>query len=147
MKPRKWLLIFLLSGVLAIVYLARLAIFSVLPLLKKDLALDEVAVGLVASSFLWTYGLLSPVAGFVGDRFSRRTVLIVSLAGWSLVIALSGLVTSGWQLVLVRVALAITQVCYMPVGQAFIADFHNAETRGRASGFFQSGSSAGIFLA
>jgi MFS family permease len=147
MKNSKWLLVFLLSTGLALDYLARLALFSVLPPLKKDLALGDVALGLVASSFLWTYGLLSPIAGFVGDRFSRRTVLIVSLAGWSMVTVLSGFVTNAWQLVAMRVFLAMTQVCYMPVGQAFLADFHGPETRGRASGFFQSGSSAGIFLA
>src|SRR3954470_19752768 len=112
MKNSKWLLVFLLSAGLALDYLARLALFSVLPPLKKDLALGDVALGLIASSFLWTYGLLSPIAGFVGDRFSRRTVLIVSLAGWSMITVLSGLVTNAWQLVAMRVLLAVTQVCY-----------------------------------
>ena len=146
-RSGKWLLIFLLSSGLALDYLARLAIFSVLPLLKKDLAIGDMELGLIASSFLWTYGALSPVAGFIGDRFSRRTVLIVSLAAWSLITGLSGFVTTAWHLIGIRVLLAVAQVCYMPVGQAFIADFHGSETRGRASGFFQSGSSAGIFLA
>src|SRR5436190_1243582 len=131
MKNRKWLLVFLLSSGLALDYLARLALFSVLPPIKKDLAINDVALGLLASSFLWTYGLLSPIAGYIGDRFSRRTVLIVSLAGWSAVTVLSGLATNAWQLVAMRVLLAIAQVCYMPVGQAFLADFHGPETRGR----------------
>ncbi len=148
-KPRsgKWLLVFLLSSGLALDYLSRLAIFSVLPLLQKELAIGPVALGLVASSFLWTYGLLSPLAGYVGDRFSRRAVILVSLAGWSVVTLISGLAANAWQLVAMRVLLAIAQVCYMPVGQAYLADFHGPESRGRASGFFQSGSSAGIFLA
>src|SRR5205085_11779326 len=37
--------------------------------------------------------------------------------------------------------------CKVPVGQALLADFHGPESRGRASGFFQSRSSIGIFLA
>ena len=143
----KWRLVVLLSSGLAFDYLARLAIFSVLPLIRKDLAVSEVALGLIASSFLWTYGALSPLAGMVGDRFSRRTVVILSLVGWSAVTLLSGLVRSDWQLVVLRIVLAIMQVCYMPVGQALLADFHGPESRGRASGFFQSGSSIGIFLA
>lgn len=143
----KWRLVILLSAGLALDYLARLAIFSVLPLLRKDLEVTPVALGLIASSFLWAYGVFSPVAGMIGDRFSRRTVVIASLIGWSLVTLLSGMVTSGWQLVALRVLLAITQVCYMPVGQALLADFHGPESRARASGFFQSGSSIGIFLA
>jgi len=143
----KWRLVVLLGTGLAFDYLARLAIFSVLPLLRKDLEVTPVSLGLIASSFLWTYGALSPVAGMLGDRFSRRAVVIASLVGWSLVTLFSGMVTSGWQLVGLRVLLAITQVCYMPVGQALLADFHGPDSRARASGFFQSGSSIGIFLA
>jgi predicted MFS family arabinose efflux permease len=74
-------------------------------------------------------------------------VVIVSLVGWSAVTLLSGLVRNDWQLVVLRVLLAVAQVCYMPVGQALLAEFHGPESRGRASGFFQSGSSLGIFLA
>src|SRR5215471_18358802 len=93
-RTRKWLLIVLLSSGLALDYFARLAIFSVLPLLRKDLAIGPVELGLLASAFLWTYGLLSPLAGFVGDRLSRRTLLILSLAGWSAVTAASAFVAS-----------------------------------------------------
>src|SRR5438105_3243026 len=78
----KWRLVVLLSSGLAFDYLARLAIFSVLPLMRKDLAVSQVALGLIASSFLWTYGALSPLAGMVGDRFPRRAVVILSLVGW-----------------------------------------------------------------
>src|ERR1700681_2163383 len=103
----KWRLVVLLSSGLAFDYLARLAIFSVLPLMRKDLPMSEVALGLIASSFLWTYGALSPLAGLVGDRFSRRTVVIVSLASWSAVTLLSGLARSDWQMVALRILLAI----------------------------------------
>jgi predicted MFS family arabinose efflux permease len=143
---QRWLLVFLLSCGLSIDYLARLALFSVVPLWRKDLMVGEVALGLVASSFLWTYGTLSPVAGYLGDRFSRRSVLIASLAAWSVVTLLSGLAANAGQLVAMRILLAMAQVCFMPVGQALIADFHGPDTCGRASGYFQAGASIGVFL-
>ncbi len=143
---RKWLVVVLLSAGLAIDYLARLALFSVVPLWRNDLVMSDAAMGLVASSFLWVYGLLSPAAGFLGDRFSRRTVLIWSLAAWSAVTVLAAFATAAWHLIAIRVLLAIAQVCYMPVAQAFLSDFHGPATRSRASGFLQSGASVGIFL-
>lgn len=144
---RKWLMVSLLSGGLAIDYLARLALFSVLPLVKKDLALDDVAVGLLASSFLWTYGLLSPFAGLLGDRFPRRRVLIASIAGWSVLMLLSAMVSAPWQLIGTRVLLGVAQAPYMPCAQALLADHHSRESQARASGLYQLGYSAGILLA
>jgi MFS family permease len=143
----KWRVVALLSAGLAIDYLARLGLYSVFPLLRKELIAGDVALGLVASSFPWTYGLLSPAAGFAGDRFARRSVIIASVAGWSVATMLCGMVGVVWQLVAARVLLAAAQVCYMPTAQAMIADFHGPQTRGKASGLYQAGSYVGIFLA
>lgn len=143
----KWRAVGLLSAGLAVDYLTRLSIYSVFPLLRKELIASDVVLGLVASSFPWTYGLLSPVAGYLGDKFSRRTVILVSLVGWSVAAGLCGVATNVWQLVALRVLLAATQVPFMPTAQALVADLHGPETRGKASGLFQSGSYAGIFLA
>src|SRR5258708_37166496 len=123
------------------------SIYSVFPLLRKELIASDVVLGLVASSFPWTYGLLSPLAGYAGDRFSRRTVILASLVGWSGASWLCGLARTGWELVALRVLLAAAQVAYMPTAQALVADVHSAATRAKASGLFQAGSYVGIFLA
>jgi predicted MFS family arabinose efflux permease len=143
----KWVVVGLLSGGLAVDYLTRLGIYSVFPLLRKELIASDVVLGVVASSFPWTYGILSPIAGYLGDRFSRRTVILASIVGWSLAAGLCGLARNVWELVALRVLLAVAQVPFMPTAQALVADLHNNETRGKASGLFQSGSYAGIFLA
>jgi predicted MFS family arabinose efflux permease len=143
----KWLAVGLLSSGLAADYLTRIGIYSVFPLLRKELIASDVALGLVASSFPWTYGLLSPVAGYLGDRFSRRTVILASVIGWSLAAGLCGLTRNVWELVALRVLLAVAQVPFMPTAQALVADLHGPETRGKASGLYQSGSYVGIFLA
>ena len=54
-------------------------IFSVvLPLIKAELHLTDGELGLIASALVWTYGLLVPVAGFVGDRWSRKNITAIS---------------------------------------------------------------------
>jgi len=143
----KWMMAVLLSVGLAMDYQARMAINSVFPLLRKDLLMTDFQIGLTATAFLWTYGLLSPVVGYIGDRFPRRTVLIGSVAVWNVVTILSGFATSSWQLVAMRVILAVAEVSYMPTAQALITDFHRKETHGKAIGIFQAGCYVGIFLA
>lgn len=66
-------------------------IFSVvLPLIRKDLGLTDAELGLIASALVWTYGLLVPVAGFMGDRLPRRNILGFCLLFWSVATLFTG---------------------------------------------------------
>lgn len=143
----KWALVAFLSAGLAVDYVTRLGLNSIFPILRADLGISDLELGLLVSVFLWTYGILSPVAGFAGDRFPRRTVVITSVVAWSLVTILCASVTRPWQLIGMRGALAAAQVCFMPTAQALIADFHDVRTRSKAAGFYGAGSYVGIFFA
>jgi MFS family permease len=128
-------------------YLVRLAPNSIFPILRVDLRFSDFELGLLVSVFLWTYGILSPAAGFIGDRFSRRTVVIAAVAAWSVVTMLSAAVTRPWHFIVMRGVLGAAEVCFMPTAQALIADYHDVTTRSKAVGLFEVGSYCGIFLA
>src|SRR5215475_13799145 len=85
-----WAIVALLWVVALLNYLDRQIIFSVFPLLKADLRLSDAELGLLGSAFLWVYALLSPISGFLADRFGRVRLIIVSLLVWSLVTWLTG---------------------------------------------------------
>ena len=77
-----WLLVALLWVVAVLNYVDRQAIFSVFPLLEAELKVPVVQLGLLTTVFAWVYGLVSPVAGYVADRFGRvRMILRVCLSG------------------------------------------------------------------
>ena len=60
-------------------------IFNVtLPLIRGDIKLTDAEFGLIASSLIWTYGFLVPVAGFMGDILPRRNVLAFCILFWSI---------------------------------------------------------------
>jgi MFS transporter, Spinster family, sphingosine-1-phosphate transporter len=142
----KWLLVALLWAVALLNYLDRQMIFSVFPLLQKELDVSNVQLGLLGTSFLWVYGFLSPVGGYVADRFNRRAVILGSLAVWSAVTWLTGLATSYGQLLAARGLMGISEAFYLPAALALIADYHGEDTRARATGLHQSGLYAGILL-
>lgn len=144
---RKWLVVFILSAGLGLDYLARLAINSVFPLLRQDLQMSDFEIGLSATAFLWTYAFLSPLAGWAGDRFPRRTVLVLSVVMWGIVTLLCGFATETWQLLVGRVLLGVSQACYIPTAQALVTDLHTPRTQAKAIGIFMAGCYVGIFVA
>jgi len=58
--------------------------------------------GVLAAVTPTVSGLLSPVFGRLADRFGRKMMLIRSLAAFTVIIALMGLVTSVWQFFAMR---------------------------------------------
>lgn len=83
-------------------YADRQAIFSVFPLLKSEMQLTDVQLGYVGSSFMWVYALSAPLAGVVGDRFRRKTVILTGLIFWSAITVATALSREYWHLLLFR---------------------------------------------
>jgi MFS family permease len=87
--------------------------------------------------FKWVYAFLSPVGGYVADRFSRRLTICASLFVWSAVTWWTGQVTTYDGLLLARSLMGISEAFYIPAALALIADHHSGATRSRAVGLHQ----------
>ena len=142
----RWTLVALLWVVALLNYLDRQVIFAVFPLLEKDLHVSSLQLGLLGTAFLWIYGILSPLGGWLADRFGRRSIILVSLAVWSAVTFLTGHARNYEQLLIARALMGISEACYLPAALAMIADYHGETTRSRATGLHQSGLYVGIAL-
>src|SRR6478735_1709310 len=70
-------------------YADRLAIFSVFPVLEKQYHFTKSELGLIGAAFTWVYALAAPLAGHIGDRYPRKTVILGGLAVWSLITGLT----------------------------------------------------------
>ena len=81
----KWFVVGMLWFVCFFNYADRQAIFSVFPLLKAEIGLSDVQLGIVGASFMWVYAGAAPFAGLVGDRCRRKTLIIGGLIFWSLI--------------------------------------------------------------
>jgi predicted MFS family arabinose efflux permease len=141
---RAWTVVALLWVVALLNYVDRQVIFSLFPPLKTELHLSDVELGLISTVFLWVYGLVSPFAGYLSDRYSRQRIVIVSLLIWSAVTWLTSRATDFSTLITARGLMGISEACYLPAGLALITDYHGAATRSRAVGLHQTGWYVGI---
>jgi len=143
-----WLVVALLVPVALLNYLDR----QMLAAMKFSVMQDIPDIGLeqnwgkILATFKWVYAILSPIGGYLADRFSRRRVIASSLFVWSAVTWVTGHVTTYDQLLTTRAVMGISEAFYMPAALALIADFHLGPTRSRAVGFHQMGIYAGVIV-
>lgn len=140
----KWFVAAMLFSAAALNYGDRTAMTAVFPLLRRDLGMSDLLLGATGTVFLWSYAIVSPFAGFLGDRISRTRLLTISLGSWSLVMTLSGFAASAAQLLWLRVALGLAEAGYIPAATALIADHHGPATRAKAIGIHLAGFSFGM---
>lgn len=146
LPSRAWLIVCLLCFVATLNYLDRVMLTTMRESVTGAIPMTDAQFGLLTSVFLWVYGLLSPVAGFLADRLSRTRVIIGSLFLWSLTTWLTSLCVTFEQLLITRAIMGMSEACYLPAGLALIADYHRGPTRSLAIGIHNSGVSIGSGL-
>ena len=113
-------------------YCDRQAIFAMFPVLKTDLQMTDLQLGLTGTVFLWVYGLGCPIAGILADRFPKGKLVVVSLILWSLVTILTGLSTSATMLLGLRAAMGISEALFMPAAIALTSEATPQKWRSKA---------------
>ena len=143
-----WLVVALLWPVALLNYLDRQMLATMKTSMVSDITglTSDAQWGFVLASFKWVYAFLSPVGGYIADRFSRRHVIAISLFAWSLVTWMTGHVTTYEGLVWTRALMGVSEAFYIPAALALITDFHLGRTRSRAIGIHQTGIYIGLIL-
>jgi sugar phosphate permease len=147
----RWQIVAMLWAISFFNYADRQAIFSVFPLLEKQMGLSKIELGLLGSSFAWVYGLCAMFAGLIVDRVRRKTAILGGLQAWSLICLSTGFVNSFRGLFVLRAAEGLGETFYYPASMSLISDYHGKTTRSKAIGFHQTsvyiGTIAGGFFA
>ncbi|MSV27713.1 MAG: MFS transporter [Bryobacterales bacterium] len=147
----KWHVVGMLWWTAFFNYADRQAIFSVFPLLEKEMGLTTLQLGLLGSSFAWVYGLGAPFAGAIVDRVRRKAAILGGLHAWSVICMATALSKNFRHLLFFRGAEGLGETFYFPASVSLISDYHGKATRSRALGLHQTsvyvGTIAGGFFA
>ena len=136
---KAWLIVALLWGAAFLNYFPRIMITTMHGSIMSAIPMSETQFGLLTSVFLWTYGLTSPFAGYLADRFGRSRVIIISMLAWSILTYLTSYARNFDELLLTRVLMGISEATYLPASLALIADYHPGRTRSFATGLHITG--------
>jgi len=118
----------------------------VLPLIKADLHLSDIQIGSVATVFNLVYALLVPLAGYIGDIYSKKWIVTLSILFWSIATMFTGLTSGVISLILFRsLATGGGEAFFGPANYSLLASYHN-KTRAFAMSIHQTSYYLGIIF-
>ena len=144
MKDKKfypWVVVGLLWVVALLNYMDRQMLSTMQEAMKMDIVELQKAetFGFLMAVFLYIYGFMSPVAGMIADKVSRKWLIVGSLFVWSAVTYLMGYAQNFDQLLILRASMGISEALYIPSALSLIADWHEGKSRSLAIGIHMTG--------
>lgn len=140
-KIYPWVVVGLLWVVALLNYMDRQMLSTMRDSMQIDIKELESAAnfGSLMAIFLWIYGFISPVAGAVADRISRKWLIVGSLGVWSAVTLFMGYCSTFNQIYWLRALMGVSEALYIPAALSLIADYHTGKARSLAIGINMTG--------
>jgi MFS family permease len=117
-----------------VLFVDRVNLAAAAVVIKQDLGLSNIELGLAFAAFNYTYAPFQLIGGWVADRFGARRTLTVCGLAWSLTTMATGAVTGLTSLFAARFVLGMGEGATLPAGTRALSNWTSRETRGLAVG-------------
>ena len=115
--------------------------------IKLEMGLSDTQLGLLSGlAFATVYVIFGLPLAQLAERWSRRSVISASLAVWSGMTALTGLVSNYTQMLVARAAVGIGEAGGSPPAHSILSDVFPLSHRATALAFYSTGINIGILL-
>ncbi|HEY1502427.1 MAG TPA: MFS transporter [Acidobacteriaceae bacterium] len=128
--------LFLLTTLNLFNFIDRYVLPGVQPLIQRDFHIDDAQAGLLTSAFFFTYMLVAPLTGWLGDRFPRKPLIVAGALIWSAATLLTAFVHDYQTLLIRHAAVGIGEATFSIFAPALLADFYPEEDRNRVLSIF-----------
>jgi ACS family D-galactonate transporter-like MFS transporter len=142
-----WLILGLLGVSVLINYMDRGNLSAAAPVLIGDLHLNEVQMGVLLSSFFWTYALFQLPSGWLVDRFDVTKLYALGYLVWTLATLATGLVPGFAVLLALRLLVGLAESIAYPAYSKILSEHFKDERRGLANGIIDVGTKFGMATA
>lgn len=124
-------------------YIDRGSLSLAVPVLKDELHLSPWQLGILLSSFFWTYTSFQIISGWLVDRFNVNWVLAGGFFIWTIATATTGFVHGFEMLLIMRLILGVGESVAFPSYCKILAKHFPEALRGRANSFISAGIAGG----
>jgi len=141
-----WIALAIFTLINLVNYLDRYVLAGMLPLVQAHFGRTDAQMGILSSSFLVVYAVVSPFTGFLGDRASRKHIVAAGAILWSAATVWSGFARTFDELLLARSFIGIGEAGYAAVAPGYLADLFEERRRGRILALFYAALPVGSAL-
>lgn len=145
--PIRFTVIVLMFLSVVILYMDRVNISVVAPVLMRELGWDEAMMGFVFSFFFLGYFLTQIPGGWFADRWGSKRLLGGAVAWWSLMTMLTPVARTVSSMLVVRVSLGMGEGLSPPCLYSTVARWVPVGERSRAMAFIATGMYVGLIIA
>jgi len=143
LRKGTWAITALLATAACINYADRSSLSIAAPALSHEMALGDVQLGLLLSTFFWTYTLCQSISGWLTDRYPVRSVFAIGFLVWSGATLGCGLASGLIGLALLRLLLGAGESVAFPCYSKIIAARFPIERRGLPNSLIEAGTKLG----
>jgi MFS transporter, Spinster family, sphingosine-1-phosphate transporter len=112
-------------------YIDRYILPGAQSLIQKEFGWDDEQMGRLTTGFFFTYMLVAPITGWLGDRYPRKPLIIAGAVLWSLATLGTAWVHGYWTLFLRHAIVGIGEATFSIFAPAVLADFYPERERNR----------------
>lgn len=137
-KEQNFIIVFILCIVNLLNYIDRFTCAGVLSDIQKYFNIQNAESGLLQTLFICSYMILAPLFGYLGDRYSRKWIIIFGISFWSLMTFLGSFVPADkfWLFALMRSLVGVGEASYSCVAPTIIGDLFTNELRTKVLAVF-----------
>jgi len=117
-------------------YMDRFTIAGILTDIQCDFGIGDTEGGLLQTAFIASYMICAPIFGYLGDRYSRRTIMASGIFIWSLTTLLGSFMNNFWMFLVMRSFVGIGEASYSTIAPTIISDMFIGDMRSKMLALF-----------
>ncbi|MBL8581172.1 MAG: DHA2 family efflux MFS transporter permease subunit [Rhizobiaceae bacterium] len=117
-----------------------------LPSMVGDLGASADTINWVLTSYIVAAAIMTPLTGWLSDRFGRKELFLVSVVGFTVTSMMCGIAWSLETMVAFRLLQGVFGAAIVPLSQTFLLDINPKERHGQAMAMWGAGIMVGPII-
>lgn len=139
LKFSEWAYIIILSVTSALTYADRLAAAGILHELQVFFKIQNDKGGLLQTAFILSLTIFSPFWGFLGDRWNKKSIIIIGVCLWNASTLIGSFMTQYWWFLVTRIFDGIGQASFLTIAPTLLSDLFSDKIRSKVLAIFYFG--------